>query len=222
VGGLGYLAARQTFGQAQALSAAVSDQQTGLQQDLAQIATTTGDAAASAHGFAASLDQAQQSLATAAQAANGLAASFEQASALAQVQIFGVRPFGQLGASLGQSSAQFRTLAAQLQATADSFSANRDEVRRLGADLQEIQRRIDQLSRAVEASGAGTTTQSIRGLELAVSWLLIWLALQSLAWLLGGIWLLAFHSPVWHRGERAAVGRPPQVDAPTPRPEPRG
>src|SRR5262249_50408011 len=113
----GFLATRASFEQARALGTAVGAEEASLRQDLARVAATSGDAAGAADGFATSLQQAQQSLGTAGDAADQLADGFRRASSLGSVEVFGVRPFAEVGQSFGQSSGQFHTLAGELRAT---------------------------------------------------------------------------------------------------------
>jgi hypothetical protein len=190
-GGLAYFAARETFGQARAVTAAVAGQQSDLREDLKQIATTTGDASVAADGFATSLERAQKSLATAAQASANLSTSFAQVSGLSAIDLFGVRPFEQLGISMGQSANEFRVLSEEIQTTSDSLGANVQDVRRVSTDMREIQRRVERVSTNVEQMGTGVDTlRNIRGLEMAVSWIVLWLVVQSIFWLAAGLILL--------------------------------
>ena len=91
-----------------------------------------------------------------------------------------------------RSANEFRVLSEEIQATSDSLGANVQDVRRVSADMREIQRRVERVSTNVEQMGMGADAlRSIRGLEMAVSWIVIWLVVQSVFWLAAGITLLA-------------------------------
>jgi hypothetical protein len=207
--GLAYAMAQSSFGRVQALGESVQGEQPGMRQDLEQIAATIGDSATAAAGFADSLDRGRQSMATASQSANQLAASFDQAGQLGQVEVFGMRPFAPFAQSLGQSSGQFRTLATQLQQTSDAMGANVRDVQRVQGDLQDIRQRLEALAVQVQATSAGGSEvlRSLRGLELAVAAILLWLVIQSLGWLAAGIAILAYAGRAGHHTQGS--GEPP-------------
>src|SRR4029077_1786465 len=103
-----------------------------------------------------------------------------------------------------QSSGQFRTLSAQLKETADSMGSNVQDVKRVQGDLQNIRQRIQTLSTRLDSTFVvGTAVlRSVRGLELAVQAILVWLVIQSVGWLVAGVALLAFARRPVHHVER--------------------
>jgi hypothetical protein len=91
-----------------------------------------------------------------------------------------------------------------LQVTSDSLGSNVQEVQRVGGDLREIQQRVDGLSERVQQLGLDNdAARNIQGLEIAVSWMLIWLLLQSFAWLALGIGILL--GAAWRQRSRREV-----------------
>lgn len=133
-----------------------------------------------------------------------LAIAFDQLAAISAVNVFGTRPFAELGAGFATVAARARTLSGNLAGTATALAANEVDATRMADDLRELARQLDDLRTGIVAeappssSDAPPTAEAFEAVALVrivLLGLLAWLALPALA--------AAWIGWCWVRGERA-------------------
>ena len=158
------LRADSTLASAQRATQATADSFIGVDQSLAEGQSSADSAAALARDASATLD----SLALAM-----------------SLQILGTRPLQPLAADFADSADQAAALADELDGVGASLSDTRTDMARIGAELDQLAIELGGLRDASSDSTGGAPP-----LRLFVTLLLIWLGLQAVAAIIGGLSLL--------------------------------
>jgi len=144
-------------------------------------------------GFGASLTEAQASAERAAIAARSSSRAATELANGMSISIFGAQPLLSLAAGFRQQGTDLAALADQLDALGASLAKN-------GEDVHELREEVAALH--TRATALGTTPAGPSWLVPALLLLIAWMALPSVAALLGGLVLLRASSG--RRGARAA------------------
>lgn len=159
------LRADSTLASAQRATQATADSFTGVDQSLAEGQSSADSAAALARDASATLD----SLALAM-----------------SLQILGTRPLQPLAADFADSADQAAALADELDGVGASLSDTRTDMARIGSELDQLAVELG----ALRDASSDSTTGGAPPLRLFVTLLLVWLGLQAVAAIIGGLSLL--------------------------------
>lgn len=159
---------------------------------LASAQRATQATAESFTGVDESLAEGQSSADSAAALARDASATLDSLALAMSLQILGTRPLQPLAADFADSADQAAALADELDGVGASLSDTRTDMARIGAELDQLAIELGALREASSDSDAGAPP-----LRAFVTLLLIWLGLQAVAAVIGGLALL--------RGPRTVV-----------------
>lgn len=229
VGGAMALVGWSTFGQVQQLQATLDRERNTLVQSLRTVSRTLGNTAGATADFQRSLDSARDAAGTAADLAVSTGSTFRGIAQALNIQIFGLQPFAGLVPQFTQSADQLDQLSTTLATTRDSLDQNRQDVRRVGADLGEVQVQVNGLATTLDrAATLVTPGAQLLPFQVAFYGMCLLFALQSLFSLLAGLALVGQQETFatlaemmhHHRHARAPAGEgAAQGRAPVERPE---
>ena len=183
---------RDAFASARELGSVADEKQRAL-RSLQSISTTLADASTASANIRSSFQESQTSLKTAADVASDLAVAFEQVANTAGFNVFGVQPLAPVAQPFQESSARLQTLAQDLTRTSDAVGANANDAQRLAGDFTRLRADVDELARSVSRLPADPPSgQGAERLETALSAMLVWIGLQGLAAIFGGLALVLY------------------------------
>ena len=176
-----------TFGAVGDAASGFERQRTELLSMVEPAASALTDAADSASHAGASLTKASDASRRAADLTGRLATSFDGLAGLGSVDIFGSRPFAGFSSQFTDVAAQSRTLATDLNSTADALTTNVTDSEAVASDLRSLADRLRQLETTLQpATGAAASP----GLPILVAQIVL---LGILAWFavlaLGCVWV---------------------------------
>lgn len=191
VGGAMALVGWASFAQVQELQRTLDRERASLAQSLRTVSRTLGNTAGATSDFQRSLDGARDAAGTAADLAVSTGSSFRGIAQALNIQIFGLQPFAGLVPQFAQSADQLDQLSTTLATTRDSLNQNREDVRRVGADLAEVQVQVNGLATTLDRSASLVTpAEQLLPFQVAFYGMSLLFALQSLFSLLAGLALV--------------------------------
>jgi hypothetical protein len=181
------------------------------------VSTTLADTAASTTNFQRSIDGARASADSASSLANQTAGTFRQLGQGLNISVFGLTPFAGLAPQFDQSADQMQQLAIALGTTRDSLAQNGADVRRVGADLGQLQRQLDGVAAALEQPGLLGASQALLPFEIAFYGMCLLVFLQSLFSVIAGAALFRLQralgsQPLFPHLSRPALATPAELD----------
>lgn len=141
-------------------------------------------------GVDASLSEGEASTDAASVLARDASATLDSLANAMSLSILGTRPLQPLAADFATSADQAFALAETLDGVGQSLADTRADMLQIGADLDQLAAELGALRQASSTDG---TAPPIR---LFVMMVLVWLALQALGALIGGLALLRRPRPV--------------------------
>lgn len=192
------------------LGQAFAAQRAALVTALAKTSGALDDAATSAANFHASLTDARAATGSAAALSRQLATTLAGLGAAAGIDVFGARPFGQLQAGFQQAATQLRGLGTQLDGIGTALARN-------GADLDRERQNLAAMRDSVEALQSGVSDTvlpsfsagAVTAMQIALSLLVLWLAILALGALAAGVLLWRATGPPGVAGSRSGRRGPP-------------
>jgi hypothetical protein len=185
-----------TFRQVSTLQGGLEGERATLVQSIRTVSNTLSDTAASTANFQRSIDGARASADSASSLANSTAGTFRQLGQNLNISVFGLTPFAGLAPQFDQSADQMQQLAISLGTTRDSLAQNGADVRRVGNDLQQLQRQLDAVAGALEQPGLLGASQQLLPFEIAFYGMCLLVFLQSLFAVVAGAALFRFQRAV--------------------------
>lgn len=186
-----YALVRQAFAGARDIGVFAPDDKTRAVSGLRSIAIILDDASAASANLTSSFQESRTSLETASRVATDVAESFRQVAQAASLQIFDIQPLGGLVQPFRDSSERLDGLAADLTRTAAAAGANATDMRRLASDFARLRLEVDGLRQTVaRLPNDLTSSEGAAHLEIALSAMLLWIGLQGLASIVGGLAIL--------------------------------
>jgi hypothetical protein len=169
-----------TFSQVTTLQRGLEGERASLVQSIRTVSTTLADTANSTANFQRSIDGARTSADSASSLANQSAGTFRQLGQSLNLTIFGLQPLAGLAPQFDQSADQMQQLAISLGNTRDSLAQNVSDVRRVGGDLQQLQRQLDVVASALEQPGLLGASQQLLPFQIAFYGMCLLVFMQSL------------------------------------------
>jgi hypothetical protein len=173
------------------LSVSVEQQRRSLTTALETASATISSTATTLSGIDASLGQAQMSVTEAATLATDVSATMANLAAALNVNILGSQPFASTSGGFTQAATELQTLAGALGQTSAALGSNGTDTRAVGQQLVRLQSAVDtvhdRLQTAPDTQVSGAEVGTLREVLGA---LLAWLAVQAVAAVLVGTWLL--------------------------------
>ena len=169
-----------TFRQVSVLQGGLERERASFVQSIRTVSTTLADTAASTTNFQRSIDGARSSADSASSLANQSAGTFRELGRSLNITIFGLQPLAGLAPQFDQSADQMQQLAISLGNTRDALGQNVADVRRVGGDLQQLQRQLDAVAAALEQPGLLGASQELLPFEIAFYGMCLLVFLQSL------------------------------------------
>jgi hypothetical protein len=207
-----------TFSQVTALQGGLEAERASLVRSIRTVSTTLADTAASTVNFQRSIDGARTSADSASSLANQSAGTFRQLGQSLNLTIFGLQPLAGLAPQFDQMADQMQQLAIALGTTRDSLAQNGSDVRRVGGDLQQLQRQLDTVAAAMEQPGLFGASQQLLPFQIAFYGMCLLVFLQSLFAVVAGAALfrlqraLGSQSLFPHLERRPALASPAELD----------
>jgi hypothetical protein len=194
---------RDAFASARELGSVADDKQRAL-RSLQSISTTLADASTASANMRSSFQESQTSLKTSAEVASDVAVAFQQVANTAGFTVFGYQPLAPVAQPFQNSSDRLEKLSEDLTRTSAAVGANANDAQRLAGDFSRMKADIDDLARTVERLPSDPTSgEGAHRLETALSAMLVWIGLQGLAALFGGLALVLY--PLRDHPERVAA-----------------
>lgn len=196
-----------TLGPLETAAREIERQRVELEAILTSASATLERAGSGASNAGASLRESAAAAREGAALTSDLAAAFDQLAAVSAVNVFGTRPFAELGAGFATVATRARTLSGNLAGTAAALTANEADAARMADDLRELARQLADLRTGIvadtppsssDAPPAAEAFEAIALVRIVLLGLLLWLALPALA----ATWI----GWRWVRGERALRG----------------
>jgi len=172
-----------TFGAVGDAASGFERQRTELLSMVEPAASALTDAADSASHAGASLTEASDASRRAADLTGRLATSFDGLAGLGSVDILGSRPFAGFSSQFTDVAAQSRTLATDLNSTADALTTNVTDSEAVASDLRSLADRLRQLETTVQGSGSpgGSAGLPVALAQVVVIGLLAWFGAIAVA-----------------------------------------
>ena len=183
---------RDAFANARELGSVADEKQRAL-RSLQSISTTLADASTASANMRSSFQESQTSLKTSADVASDVAVAFQQVASAAGFNVFGYQPLAPVAQPFQDSSVRLQKLSEDLTRTSGAIGANANDAQRLSGDFARLKVDVDDLARSVSRLPSDPTGGSgAQRLETALSAMLVWIGLQGLAAIFGGLALALY------------------------------
>jgi hypothetical protein len=175
----------------EALSVSFEQQRRDLTQALTTASTTIRSTGTTVSGIDQSLSQAQLAVTNAATLSADVSLTMGQLAASLNVDIFGSQPFVGVAGGFTQASEELLTLSNQLSLTSNALATNAADARIIGRDLLLLESSVEAVRDGLKAApDTAVTGTDIGSLRMVLGALLAWLAVQAIAAVFLGLWLL--------------------------------
>jgi hypothetical protein len=175
----------------EALSVSFEQQRRDLTQALTTASTTIRSTGITVSGIDQSLSQAQLAVTNAATLSADVSLTMGQLAASLNVDIFGSQPFVGVAGGFTQASEELLTLSNQLSLTSNALATNAADARIIGRDLLLLESSVEAVRDGLKAApDTAVTGTDIGSLRMVLGALLAWLAVQAIAAVFLGMWLL--------------------------------
>ena len=172
----------------EALTTSLEAQRVALEEGLKSTVDALDQAATTAQGFDASLDQSQRSAANAAGLARNVGVTMDQIAQSMRIEILGTQPLIQLVPSFETASRQLNDLGTDLDRISESLRANQAAVTGTGDRLRTLTDRVRDISELVqEGPTVEVSTRALTSIRLALYGMLAWLTMFALGCLVAGL-----------------------------------
>jgi hypothetical protein len=179
------------LGRVEALSVSFEQQRRDLTQALTTASTTIRSTGTTVSGIDQSLSQAQLAVTNAATLSADVSLTMGQLAASLNVDIFGSQPFVGVAGGFTQASDELLTLSNQLSLTSNALATNAADARIIGRDLLLLESSVEAVRDGLKAEpDTAVTGTDIGSLRMVLGALLAWLAVQAIAAVFLGLWLL--------------------------------
>jgi len=179
---------RQAFAGARDLGLAAPGEKNNALRGLLAISATLEDASRTSANLTSSFNDSRTTLKTSAEVATDVAVSFRQVAQAASFQILGIQPMVGMAQPFVDSSDRLDALSHDLTRTSASVGANAGDMQRLSSDFSRLKVEVDGLSQTVARLPTDPTSSEGAGhLEIALTAMLVWIGLQGLAAIFGGL-----------------------------------
>jgi hypothetical protein len=193
----GYSLVREAFANVRTI-AAFGEEKSQALRAMQTISAILDDASVSSTNLTSSFDSSKISLQTASEVSADVAANLRLIAELASFQIFGLQPMAAMAQPFQASSDRLDALSQDLTRTSSAMGANANDMKRLSGDFTRLKVEVDGLTTAVSRLPSNPTSGVEFGrLETALSAMLVWIGLQGLAAVFGGLALILL--PFSHR-----------------------
>ena len=183
---------RDAFASARELGTVADEKQRAL-RSLQSISSTLADASTASANMRGSFQESQTALGTAGAVASDVAVAFRQVANTASLTVFGYQPLAPVAQPFADSSDRLDKLAQDLARTSAAVGANANDAQRLAGDFTRLKADVDELARTVSRLPTDPTSgQGAQRLETALSAMLVWIGLQGLAAIFGGLALVLY------------------------------
>jgi hypothetical protein len=185
-----------TLGPIEAAANDVDRQRVELVELLDSASDALRQAADGAGNAGASLTQSATAARDGAALAARMAEAFDGLTVISDLDVFGTRPFAELGASFAEVATRARSLTDNLASTADALETNEADARRSAGDLRDLADRLGELQATLATDPAEPETAAAFGaialVRIVLLGLIAWLLVPAIvATALGWRWLRA-------------------------------
>ena len=185
-----YALVREAFANVRGVGS-LADEKNQALRGLQAISVILDDASTTSTDLTGSFDTSKTSLQTASGVASDVAANLRLIAQIVGLPVLGLQPLAGLAQPFVQSSERLDALAQDLSQTSESVRANAEDMQRLSGDFTRLKVEVDGLTRTVAALPANLTNGvEFARLETALSAILVWIGLQALAAIFGGLALV--------------------------------
>ncbi len=178
-----------TFSRIALLSATLERERLSLVQSLHTASATLGDTATTTANFQRSVDTARQAVDQGSKLSNDSAGNFRDlGDTLRTLTVLGIQPLAGLSPQFDRGADQLQQLAITLGSARDALGTNGNDLRHVGADLQQLQRQLDGVAASLDQPGVlGFDTQSVLPFQIAFYGMCLLVLLQSAFAIVAGI-----------------------------------
>ncbi|MEO7118598.1 MAG: hypothetical protein ABIZ34_06470 [Candidatus Limnocylindrales bacterium] len=173
------------------LSRTVEEQRASITSALAAADLTMGSTGSALDGVNDSLADAQVSLTRVAGLATELSSTMGALASALNVSILGSQPFAGASEGFTNTALQLDSLAGEVSTTSASIGSNATDVAAVGTQVTRLQAAVADIREGLAgAPDTGVTGTDLGVLRLVIGALVAWLAVQAVAAVAAGSWLL--------------------------------
>jgi hypothetical protein len=178
-----------TFGRVASLQMTLESERQSLVQSIRTVSGTLRDTSAATSNFQQSIDGARGAADQASRLANASAGSFRDLGAgVAVVNLLGIQPLAGIAPQFNASADQLQQLAISLGATRDSLAQNGSDVKRVGADLSQLQVQLDAMATTLNQPGVlGLDARSLLPFQVAFYGMCLLVIVQAAFSIVAGV-----------------------------------
>ena len=178
-----------TFQQVSGLSTTLEHERVALVRSIRTASVTLRDTASATQDFQRSLGTARDAADKASKLANDSAGTFrDMGGTMGRLEIFGFQPLATIAPQFDRSADQLQELAISLGSTREALGQNGADVQRVGGDLSQLQRELDDVATSLDQPGVlGVDARTMLPFQVAFYGMCALMILQSLFSMIAGL-----------------------------------